>query len=143
MLSRTYRMNSDHSAEAFAIDADNRLLWRMNRRRLEGEAIRDSLLHVAGKLDSASLEGSVVSDIGTFEMKAEYYDQLLVSHAAGNYRSVYLPVVRAALPGMIKVFDGADPSLVVGRRDETTVATQAPVASCGSHFSHCAASPTR
>ena len=125
VLSRVYRISSDHDPASFAIDSANRLHWRMNRRRLEGEAIRDALLFAAGKLDQSHLEGSVVSEMGTFEMKAEYRDKLLAAHTAGNYRSVYLPVVRAALPEMIKVFDGADPSLVVGSRDTTTVAPQA------------------
>ena len=42
-----------------------------------------------------------------------------------NSRSVYLPVIRQAMPAMLKVFDVADPSLIVGRRDVTTVPTQA------------------
>ncbi len=125
MLSRAYRLSSDHAEASYALDSANQLLWRMNPRRLEGEAIRDSLLQVAGKLNLAQLEGSIVSEIGTFEMKAEYCDRLRNAHTEGNYRSVYLPVVRAALPDMMKVFDAADPSLVVGQRDRTTVAPQA------------------
>lgn len=125
MLSRVYRLSSDHAPEAHAADADNHFYWRMNRRRLEGEAVRDAMLFAAGTLESRHLEGSVVSEIGTFEMKPDYLNRLRASHAEGDYRSVYLPVVRAALPDMMKVFDGADPSLVVGQRDVTTVAPQA------------------
>ncbi len=43
----------------------------------------------------------------------------------GNRRSVYLPVFRNALPELFEAFDFADPSLVVGRRNQSTVATQA------------------
>ena len=125
VLTRAYRLSSDHSKAAYAIDADNQLLWRMNRRRLESEVVRDAMLFAAGSLESNHHEGSVVSEIGNFEMKTEYLNRLRASHTNGNYRSVYLPVVRAALPDMMKVFDGADPSLVVGNRDVTTVAPQA------------------
>ncbi len=125
MRSRVYRLSSDHDEAAFAMETDNRLLWRMNRRRLEGEMIRDAMLHVANRLDSAPIKGSVVGDIATFEMNPTHLGNLRASHTNGTYRSVYLPVVRAALPDMMKVFDAADPSLVVGQRDVTTVAPQA------------------
>jgi len=51
LLSSTWQMSSRHDADAFAIDGENRLLWRMNPRRLEVEAWRDSLLAVTGELD--------------------------------------------------------------------------------------------
>ncbi len=51
MLSATYQMSSAHDAKAATADPDNRLLWRANVRRLEAEAIRDSLLAVGGLLD--------------------------------------------------------------------------------------------
>lgn len=51
LLSSTYQMTSDFNEQAFAKDGDNRLLWRMNPRRLEVEAWRDSLLSVTGELD--------------------------------------------------------------------------------------------
>src|SRR5262249_26238843 len=44
---------------------------------------------------------------------------------ATNVRSVYLPIVRGNLPEMLQIFDAADPSLITGKRDVTTVATQA------------------
>ena len=52
MLSSTYQQSSRAGADALARDPDNRLFGRMNRRRLEAEAIRDSLLAVAGRLDA-------------------------------------------------------------------------------------------
>jgi hypothetical protein len=42
-----------------------------------------------------------------------------------RYRAVYLPVIRNGLPGIFEVFDFADPDVAIGRRDTTTVATQA------------------
>ena len=53
VTSAAYRQRVAHSAEAAARDPDNRLLWRMNRRRLSGEQVRDSLLAVSGRLDPA------------------------------------------------------------------------------------------
>src|SRR5262249_4701693 len=50
LLSATYQQSSGFSAENSAIDPENRLLWRMNRRRLEVEAWRDAMLAVAGTL---------------------------------------------------------------------------------------------
>ena len=51
VLSRAYRMSSDHNRVAFEIDPDNRWRWRMSRRRLDVEAIRDAILAVSGQLD--------------------------------------------------------------------------------------------
>src|SRR5262249_28671078 len=51
VLSATYQQASDPPAETLRLDPDNRLFGRMNRRRLEAEAVRDSLLAVAGRLD--------------------------------------------------------------------------------------------
>jgi hypothetical protein len=53
VTSAAYRMDSTSSAAMLAKDADNRYLWRMNARRMEGEAVRDSLLAVAGRLDES------------------------------------------------------------------------------------------
>lgn len=53
MLSATYRLGSEFSQKNFAEDPDNRLYWRANHRRLDAEAIRDSLLFVTGSLDGA------------------------------------------------------------------------------------------
>ena len=51
MLSATYQLSSNHSAEQYAVDPDNRLLWRANRQRLDAESMRDTLLAVSGELD--------------------------------------------------------------------------------------------
>jgi hypothetical protein len=53
VTSRAYRTDSTATAAMLARDPDNRYLWRMNARRMEGEAVRDSLLSVAGRLESA------------------------------------------------------------------------------------------
>ena len=124
MLSRAYQMASIHQDAAYAADPDNHLLWRMNRRRLEAETIRDSILAVSGQLQLYRPKGSLVEDNGATEIGrkrgAATPDLTTFMH-----RSVYLPFVRGRMPDMLAVFDAADPSLIVGQREVTTVATQA------------------
>jgi len=62
LTSATYQMQSDMNPQAFAADGDNRLLWRMNPRRLDVEAWRDALLSATGELD-LSVGGESVSNI--------------------------------------------------------------------------------
>jgi len=59
VLSRVYQLSSDDHPQAAAVDAENRLLARANRRRLEFESLRDSILAVSGQLD-AKLYGPAV-----------------------------------------------------------------------------------
>ncbi len=124
MLSRAYRMSSEHQEKNYAVDPDNTLLWRMTMRRLEVEAIRDAILAVSGNLDLEPPEnGSVVAGFKPGEIgrnKGTLPDWIQMNH-----RSVYLPVVRNFLPDMFETFDFAEPSSVIGRRDVTTVSTQA------------------
>jgi mono/diheme cytochrome c family protein len=122
VLSRTYQLSSEHHAGNYAIDADNRYLWRMSRRRLEAEAIRDSLLAASGKLDVKRPEGSPVMKMAGGEMVR---GRMARSPTESNHRSVYLPLIRSAVPESLSVFDAADPSLSIGQREVTTVATQA------------------
>ena len=115
MLSRTYQLSSAPGPENQAKDPENKLLWKQNRRRLEAEAIRDSILTISGELDSA--KGGPSIRPGT---KTEYgykFDTLR--------RSIYFPILRNTLPEIMQVFDFADPNLVTGKRNSSSVATQA------------------
>jgi hypothetical protein len=115
VLSRTYRQSSAGDPATVAADPDNRLFGRANRRRLEAEAIRDTVLSVSGKLDltrgGPTFPATLAADYGY--------------KANSNRRSVYLPVFRNALPEALEVFDFADSSMVTGRRNTSTVAPQA------------------
>ena len=62
MKSTTYRMSSEHFAAKFDRDGDNRLIWRMNPRRVEVESWRDSLLAATGELD-LKLGGAPTNEI--------------------------------------------------------------------------------
>jgi hypothetical protein len=115
VLSRAYQLSTTADPKALAADPENRLHWRMNRRRLDAECIRDTMLMVSGQLDltmgGRTFPRELASDYG--------FPQTTLR------RSVYAPVFRNALPELFEVFDFADPSMVVGRRDVSTVAPQA------------------
>jgi hypothetical protein len=108
MLSAVYRQGSRASERTLASDPDNRLFGRMNRRRLEAEAIRDSLLAVAGRLDRQR-GGPAFADL------------------AVPRRTLYLMSVRtgSSTSGFAALFDRADPGAIVDRRSVSTVAPQA------------------
>jgi hypothetical protein len=127
VLSRTYRQSSTFDADAFQIDADNRLLWRMSKRRIEAEPMRDAMLSVSGELDLRRPVGSLVgSVIGDRPISLVGLDKRLPRDLDGSvHRSVYLPVLRDRLPDVLEVFDFAEPSLVTGKRETTNVPTQA------------------
>jgi cytochrome c553 len=107
MLSATYRSSSDWDAKAAEIDGDNRLLWRMNRRRLDVEAWRDSLLSVSGKLQRTFSGPSTELDAGD-----------------NVRRTVYGKVSRHELNGLLRLFDFPDANITSERRSETTVPQQ-------------------
>jgi hypothetical protein len=122
VLTRTYRLASSDDPRNMAVDPEVVTLWRYPERRLEAEAIRDSMLYAAGLLEttpptgsnSAFLEGVLRNE----QVTALVQDRRPV-------RSMYLPMLRDQMPEALAVFDMADPSFVVGRREETNVATQA------------------
>ena len=116
VLSRAYQLaTAEDDARARAADPENRWLWRMNRRRLDAECIRDTILTVSGQLREEmrgpSFPANIVADYGFSQNETR--------------RSVYAPVFRNALPELFDVFDFADPSMVVGQRNVSTVAPQA------------------
>ena len=123
MLSSSYRMSTALDPHAAEIDPENRLLWRMNRVRMDAEVIRDSLLATSGQLDP-TMGGSLLpyqsfvnlSDKGNARNPALY---------DSKRRSVYLPVLRSALFEVFQAFDFSDPAVINGRRSTTTVAPQA------------------
>jgi len=123
MLSSTYQMSSEFSAKATEEDPENTLLWRMNRRRLEAESIRDGIMSVSGGLDLQSTGGSILS----------YKDRQYVANTAKggtvdydrNIRAVYIPVVRSSMYELFTAFDLPDSTMSSGDRDATVVAPQA------------------
>ncbi|HSG68811.1 MAG TPA: DUF1553 domain-containing protein, partial [Planctomycetaceae bacterium] len=127
VLSRTYRQASTYDRDSFLRDPDNRFLWRMPKRRLEAEAIRDAMLAVSGELDTSRPQGSLVGRvIGDQPISLIGLNKKLPTDLDGSlHRSVYLPVIRERLPDVLDLFDFAEPSLVTGVREQTNVPVQA------------------
>ncbi len=109
VTSAAYRQQSNDRADARQIDPENRLLWRMNRRRLEWEPLRDNLLAVSGRID-LSLHGKSVE---------------LTKAPFPRRRSVYGSLDRQDVPNLFRVFDIASPDSSSPRRPRTTVPQQA------------------
>jgi hypothetical protein len=121
--SRAFRQSSRPNAAALAIDADTRLLWRFPPRRLEAEAIRDSLLSVSGTLDPAA-GGPGVNLYQSGRYGSEYRPK--EDLGAGPWRrTIYLLRVRGADDGLFKAFDVPDCGQVRPRRSESTTPLQA------------------
>ena len=122
ILSRAYGLDSTHDPRNFEADPDNALLWRMSKRRLEAEAVRDALLFVGGRLTVEPPVGSSVARTGeglALFLRTSGLD------ASDAHRSVYLPVIRDQILEALALFDFADPSLVTGERATTIGPAQA------------------
>ncbi len=115
VLSHTYQQSGSADAKALAADPENKLFGRANARRLEAEAIRDTILSVSAQLDATRGGPTFPANLA-----ADYSYK-----SASLRRSVYLPQFRNAIPEMLEVFNAADPSTVTGKRDAGTVAPQA------------------
>jgi hypothetical protein len=127
MLSNTYQQSSAHQAEAAEVDPGNKLLWRFERRRLEGEVIRDSMLYVSGLLNF-KMEGpgvfpplpAAISMPGSRYLNWEPEKD----PAEANRRSVYVFVKRNLRYPMFETFDFPDTHESCARRYHTVTPTQ-------------------
>jgi hypothetical protein len=123
VLSSTYRMSSQPSAEAEKADPANLLLHRMRLRRLEGEAIRDAMLAVSGRLDRTMAGPSVPIYLTPF---LDGRGRPGSGPLDGNgRRTLYLAVKRNFLSPMLLAFDTPSPFSTVGRRTVSNVPAQA------------------
>ena len=107
MLTATYQLDSAGDARCTAVDPENTLLWRANRRRLEVEAWRDAMLAVSGELDGTV--GGPSADLSTAENRR---------------RTLYGAVSRHNLDGLLRLFDFPDPNITSDKRTVTTVPLQ-------------------
>ena len=123
MLSSAYQRSYRTQGPAAGADPENRLLWRANRRRMEAEAIRDSLLAVSGQLDT-TMGGKTLKHRNFTNLNANALSRDPDLYASLR-RSVYLPVLRSALYEVLAAFDFASPSTSNGNRGSTMVAPQA------------------
>lgn len=114
LTSNTYRQSSfvnpdsESHQKAQLLDPENRLLWKMNRHRLNFEEFRDSLLSTSGQLD-LTLKGKPAN---------------LFAAPYPNRRTLYGQIDRQYLPSTLRIFDFANPDLHIPKRSETTVPQQ-------------------
>jgi hypothetical protein len=106
MLTAAYALSDEPSSRNYAEDPDNRLLWRYNRRRLDAESLRDSLLYVSGKLDLQAGGPAVRLD------------------EKNNRRTVYAYISRRQIDPMLALFDFPNPNNTSEQRLQTTVPLQ-------------------
>lgn len=126
VTSATYRQSSDVREDGAGIDAGNRYLWRMNRRRLGAEAVRDAVLAVSGRLRD-DMGGPGFRAFGFIDDHSPHYlyDEAAPDDPATQRRSVYRFIVRSVPDPFMTTLDCADPSLLVDRRNETLTPLQA------------------
>ncbi len=106
MTTATYMQNSEIDEARTAADIDNQWLWRFQPRRLEAEAIRDSMLATSGRLDR-SMYGP-----GTLDQNM-------------RRRSVYFTIKRSRFIPMMQIFDWPEHLVSIGKRSDTAIAPQA------------------
>ncbi|MGI9457495.1 MAG: DUF1549 and DUF1553 domain-containing protein, partial [Aeoliella sp.] len=123
--SSTYQQSSRHNEANAQLDSGNRYLWRMNRRRLDAESIRDAVLSISGKLDlkmyGPGFRVFEFEDDHSPRYKYEKYDP---DTASTHRRSIYRFIVRSVPDPFMETLDCADPSTSVAKRSETLTALQ-------------------
>jgi mono/diheme cytochrome c family protein len=127
VTSATYRQASAVGGDQAKVDTENAYYWRMNRRKLEAEAVRDAALAVAGRLDR-KMGGPGFQDfvIEKPEHSPHYeYDKHDPDDPRSHRRSVYRFLVRSQQEPFMVAMDCADPSMRVDRRNESLSALQA------------------
>jgi len=124
LMSNAFQQSSAHREEAAEKDPNNKYVWRYNRRRLEGEAIRDSMLHTAGVLNGKMYGPGVFPPLppgmttrGGWKKDEDVEDT--------RRRSVYTFVRRNTRYPMFEAFDMPDTHEPCARRNLTTSSTQA------------------
>ncbi len=128
LQSSTYRQASRHDEQGTyaAKDATNRLLWRMNWQRLDSEALRDSILHLSGRLTTTSGGPGVFFDVPDDVARGfEFFKWFPSTEQERRRRSVYQFQRRSVQPPMAEAFDAPNLSASCSRRQATIVAPQA------------------
>ncbi len=123
MLSRAYRLAGTGRPENARDDADNGLLWKFPRRRLDAESVRDALLAVGGALDRTPGGAHPFPPPSQWSGFSQHNPFLAVYET--DRRSVYLMQQRIRRHPFLALFDGADPNASTARRGATTTPLQA------------------
>ena len=122
VTSRTFRQSSVSTSESMQVDPENRLLHHFPVRRLEAEAIRDTILAVTGGLNRTQFGPG----IHPHRPEPKEHRKLYSGPLDGDgRRSVYLKITRMEGPRFLELFDMPDQTATRGRRDQTNVPAQA------------------
>ncbi len=122
LLTRSYRLSSADDEHDRALDPNDESLWRFDRRRLDAEAIRESLLAVSGALDRSVPGPHPFPPASAWNFTQHSPFQAVYET---NHRTVYLMAQRTRRHPFLALFDGADPNASTAQRSTTTVPTQA------------------
>jgi hypothetical protein len=128
MLSNTYRASSVAGEDSLRKDPENHYLSHMNRHRLDGDAIRDTILAVAGTLNLKMGGVGVIPPLTKEEILAARMPQLWPANpdpSEHERRSIYLQMKRSLTLPMLQIFDAPDTAMSCPRRESSTVAPQA------------------
>jgi hypothetical protein len=128
LTSNTYRMSKEWKDDYGASDPENQLLWRVPYRRLEVEAIRDSMLVVSGRLNP-KMYGPAMFPFVPKEALEGHADRLSIwpayDEVESSRRTIYAHVKRSMIVPMLEVLDLCDTTKSSARRSVTSVAPQA------------------
>ena len=122
MSSKTWQLASAHNAANEATDSANAHYWKFDRRRLDAESIRDSMLLMGGNLDFARPGPHPFPPADKWRFSAHRQFKAVYP---SNHRSVYLMAQRLHPHPFISVFNGPDTSATTAMRDQSTVPQQA------------------
>lgn len=127
VTSAAWRQSSAIRGDHAEIDSDNQFLWRMNRRRLEAEEIRDAVLSVSGRLNSQmGGPGFYLFDLEKTDHSPHYeYHTFDLNDVRSHRRSIYRFIVRSQPDPFLTTLDCADSSQSTPRRTETQTSLQA------------------
>ena len=124
LLSSTWQQGSELNEKALAIDPNNRLNWRMNPRRLDSEALVDSVKYLAGTLDLSSANSTAPKFKSGNQASTA---NLKIPERTLSLRAVYWPVFRKDVPvdmDVLSIFGFPDASSPKGQRETVTVPAQ-------------------
>ncbi len=128
VTSATYRQSSQHNAKYAAVDRDNHFLWRMNRRRLDAESMRDAVLAMSGRMIlkmGGPSDRLFVTGKGVHVTPTVDYDKVDIDGDHARRRSVYRFIFRTVPDPLMEALDCPDASQFTPKRVASVTPLQA------------------